>query len=120
MDANVSDMVSSVLSNPELMEKISGIMKGARDTGIDDALPDVVAAISGSLKNDEIPEEKAEKKPLEASKILGGVSNIDKFAGTKHVALLRSLKPFMSKSRCDMIDNILKLEQLAEVVKLTR
>ena len=48
------------------------------------------------------------------------MSNLDKFTGTKHVALLRSLKPFMSKSRCDMIDNILKLEQLAEVVKLTR
>lgn len=120
MDGNVNDIVSSVLSNPALMEKISGIVKGTKDGNIDEALPNVVAAISENINSKKKAEDKEEEKTAEASKIADGVSKLDKYTGAKHVALLRSLKPFMSKSRCDMIDNILKFEQLAEVIKLTR
>ena len=120
MDGNVNDIVSSVLSNPALMEKISGIVKGTKDGNIDEALPNVVAAISEGVKKEEKPDGDKEEKVAEASKIADRVSKLDKYTGAKHVALLRSLKPFMSKSRCDMIDNILKFEQLAEVIKLTR
>jgi len=116
MDGDIGNMVSSVLSNPELLNKISDIVKGSKDGDISDALPKVVEAMSGSVesngKSDEGPKEN-EKKWLDVSKL-------DKYTQTKNVALLRSLKPFMSKGRCDMIDNILKLEQMAEIIKLTR
>ena len=120
MDGNVNDIVSSVLSNPDLMAKISGIVKNTKDGNIDEALPNVVAAISENVNSQKKTEGKEEENTAGVSKILDGVSNLNKFTGSKHVALLRSLKPFMSKSRCDMIDNILKFEQLAEVIKLTR
>lgn len=119
MDKDIGNMVSSVLSNPELLNKISDIVKNNKDGDISDALPKVVEAMSGN-KEDIKSEEGAEEKTEEASKKWLDVSKLDKYTQTKNVALLRSLKPFMSKSRCDMIDNILRLEQLAEIVKLTR
>ena len=119
MDKDIGNMVSSVLSNPELLNKISDIVKSSRDGDISDALPKVVEAMSAS-KEESKNYEDAEEKVEEASKKWLDVSKLDKYTQTKNVALLRSLKPFMCKSRCDMIDNILRLEQLAEIVKLTR
>ena len=118
MESDISSVISSVLADPQLMNKISGIVKSKENGSIEDALPDVVNLIKDGLG------EKGERKdgdiPIEASKKAEGVSISDKFTDSKNRELLRSLKPFMSKSRSDMIDNLLKFEQLAEVIKLTR
>jgi len=48
------------------------------------------------------------------------VSAFPSHSSRDSATLLRAMKPFLSKERCDMVDNILKFEQLAEIVKLTR
>ncbi len=115
-EGNVNEVLSSVFSNPELMEKISGIVKGSDKEKKEDALPDIISAISENVKFPTQSEEKSESKEEKAAEASASMSRSSKDSA----ALLRAMKPFLSKERCEMVDNILKFEQLAALVKLTR
>ena len=120
-EGNVNEVLSSVLGNAELMNKISGIISSSKSENKEDALPEVIEAISkevnvnGSKKDTE----KAENASTNEEKSRD-VSVLTSHSGRDSAALLKAMKPFLSKERCDMVDNILKFEQLAEIVKLTR
>ena len=116
-DENVSRVLSSVFSNTELMEKISGIVKNKKGESAEDALPEIISAISENVK---IPTQ-GEEKSSEADEGSKDVSAKPGFRSTgDSSALLCALKPFLNKERRDLVDNILKFEQLAALVKLTR
>ncbi len=120
-EGNVNEVLSSVLGNKELMNKISGIISSSKAENKEDALPDVIDAISKEINvsnssdtadSQDMPSKKEEKSV--------DVSVFSSHSSKDSAALLRAMKPFLSKERCDMVDNILKFEQLAELVKLTR
>ena len=48
-DENVNQVLSSVFSNTELMEKISGIIKNKKGESAEDALPEIISAITCGL-----------------------------------------------------------------------
>ncbi|MBO5212122.1 MAG: hypothetical protein J6B60_01125 [Clostridia bacterium] len=102
------DILSSVIGNEELMGRISKIVNDHKGEGENAALSDVIAEISSSLQKDEkadTPSVKTEKhNPFSSS----------------NQALLCALKPFMSEKRRGMIDNILKIQQMSEIMKLVK
>jgi len=115
-EENVNELLSSVFSNTELMEKISGIVKDAGDSNKESMIPSVVSAITESIGSPKKSRESAE----ESEKTSKDVSVLSSHGVKDSAALLRAMKPFLSKERCDMVDNILKFEQLATLVRLTR
>ncbi len=116
-DENVNQVLSSVFSNTELMEKISGIIKNKKGESAEDALPEIISAISENVKT---PTHGDEKSP-EADESLkdASVKPRSRSMGDSS-ALLCALKPFLNKERRELVDNILKFEQLATLVNLTR
>lgn len=130
----VNDILFSVLENKELMSKISGIVSENKSENMEDALPDVIAVISESLgkdsarsesKNNTVSEEKSaiidtgsEKSEEKASPVSTVLSKVK--GSRESAALLKAIKPFLSKERCELVDNILKFEQLAALIDTVR
>ena len=120
-EGNVNEVLSSVLGNEELMKKISGIISSSKSENKEDVLPDVISAMASEInikeaknsseKTDEVS--KKEEKPVD-------VSVFPSHSSRDSAALLKAMKPFLSKERCDMVDNLLKFEQLSELIKFTR
>lgn len=120
-EGNVNAMLSSVLGNEELMKKISGIISSSKSENKEDVLPDVISAMANEInikeakdsseKTEEVS--KKEEKPVD-------VSVFSSHSSKDSAALLKAIKPFLSKERCDMVDNLLKFEQLSELIKFTR
>lgn len=120
-EGNVNEVLSSVLGNKELMDKISGIISSSRSENKEDVLPDVISAMAKEINVKGADDSK--KKPEDVSEIKENAVDVSVFpshSSKDSATLLRAMKPFLSKERCDMVDNILKFEQLAEIVKLTR
>jgi len=118
MENNLEQILSTVTSNPELMKKISDVAK----SGKEDAISEVMSLISPIVSekkephSDEISsEEKAEdKSALLASSSINSIGK----SISKNKGLLLALKPYLSKERCEMIDHVVKLSQIADVMKL--
>ena len=113
---NVNEVLSSVFSNKELMDKISAIVKDSKGDSKEDALPEIIAAISENIKTPTQGDKKSDNNEEKAEAVSAFSSRQAKDSAT----LLRAIKPFLSRERCEMVDNILKFEQLASLVKLTR
>jgi len=45
-EGNVNEVLSSVLGNKELMDKISGIISSSKSENKEDVLPDVISAMA--------------------------------------------------------------------------
>ncbi len=93
MDADLSGKLNEILSDP-------------------DKLKTVMAAVSGIMGQgekppSEIPVQKAEPPSLPAS--------APKFKSNERTELLRALKPFLSKDKCERIDKMLKIMTFAEL-----
>ena len=123
---NINDILSSVLENKELMSKISGIVAENKSESKEDALPSIISAISESMNtekdapvNKEIIDTEASRNHGEAKNTSPNLSRL-KFNHKESDALLRAIKPFLSKERCELVDNILKFEQLTSIVELMR
>ena len=116
-DEKINEVLSSVFSNSELMDKISNIVKDKKGESKEDALPEIISAISEKVK---IPTQGEEKGEMNNEKAEADSSSFFSNSTKNSAALLRAMKPFLGKERCEMVDNILKFEQLAELVKLTR
>ena len=129
-------MLGSLLSNPELLQKLRGILGSVSasatpqseesptaDTATASA-PQVGDGLSALLSNPEmmarLPQMIALLKPMiEAGGEKKGVEAVS-FKPTavsqSREHLLLALKPFLSKGRCDAVDAILRISQLGEVL----
>ena len=111
--------LSSVLGNEDLMSKISSIVeskKGDKEA----SLPEVIDLISSFGKNDDASQ-KAEngKEEVKTASVKGGFGfNLPSFS--KNTELLCALKPYLSEKRANMLDSLLKIEQITEIMKRTK
>ena len=134
---NFEDTLSSLFANEDLMSKISEIAKQNKDGDISNAIPQVMSILSsssekegksteGTPNSDEKNEtaqvfahsEKAEEFSSEAfpKKAIESFSkNI-----SKNSQLLRALKPYLSHERAEMIDNIIRISQIADIMKFAK
>ena len=129
-------MLGSLLSNPELLQKLGGILGSMsasatsqkEKTPIADtatvSAPQIGDGLSALLSNPEMMarlpqmiallkpmmEAGSEKKEVEAA-------SFKPTAGSQsREHLLLALKPFLSKERCDAVDTILRISQLGDVL----
>lgn len=120
-EGNVNEILSSVLGNEELMNKISGIVSSSRSESKEDVLPEVISAMASEINgkmaedNRKVAEEMSKSEEKSAD-----VSVFPSHSSKDSAALLKAIKPFLSKERCDLVDQLLKFEQLSELIKLTR
>ena len=135
-DPSPSAMLGSILSNPELIKSISGILGNSANTG---DTPQGADGLSGVLANTELmaklPQIMAMLKPM-----LSGIPSADSTHApaappTVQEAvptsappskrpptdcrdeLLLALKPFLSPGRCEAVDTIIRLSRLGSVLK---
>ena len=106
-DSSFEGALSGILGNDELMSKISSIV-GAHSGKKEDALPDVMEAISSAL-SEEKSKKSEENVPRSVSK-----------RGSSMNPLLIALRPYLSDKRAELVDQLLKLESLTELMKLAR
>ncbi len=128
------DIISKITANPELLGKISSSVKGG-DGDMGKALSSVIGILSESDEFNKKPieneKQEAKKEPI-LDTSLGNFTNNDDKAGlegllfsfcktiSKNTPLLLALKPYLSKDRRDMIDNVVKISQLASIVNLAK
>lgn len=145
--SDISEILNSVASNPDLLNKISNVVK---DEGNDmsKSLSEVIALISDAQKeNNDDPsqdndngnevdkkstssdaKEEATLKGLNldelfSSKEKGGLEGLILSLGkgiSTSSALLIALKPFLSKSRQDLIEKIINLSKLSSLASLVK
>lgn len=116
------EILSSVVNNEELMSKISKIVSSHKDdesSSLGEVIEEISTSLGKSNENDVASESSTEEKSNEATKTSESKLKIPTLSRKNH-DLLCALKPFMSKRRQDMIDGILKLEQMSEIAKLVR
>ena len=136
------DLLKDLLSNPELIARVGtvlGAMRGGEGSGksgtqtasgVGDAVQTSAAVpsvdgIAALLQNPsllaQLPQMLAVLKPLmENGTIKPPASDTAVAAKSSSVhpreGLLLSLKPFLSKERCDAVDTILRISQLGDVL----
>lgn len=125
-DINFDEVLSKITSNPDIMEKISQIASKGDKDNIADKLPDVIAAISPAI-NDSENKKSDEKTDTPANKTEKSDANINPHFPlpinklsekiSKNSKLLLALRPYLSKERSDIIDNIVKMAQVADLMK---
>ncbi len=131
--ADFEDILKKITENEDIMSKISQISKNTDKENVADRLPDVIAAISPLLNGEENIEDRAdfnEKTDTPANKIEENSTNFDSKLAipvakigekiTKNSKLLLALKPYLSKNRCDVVDSIVKMAQIADLMKLIK
>lgn len=125
MENNLEAILSSITSNPDLMQKISEITKNSDGTS---AIGEVVSLLSphingststqGEEKSEESVSSKGVKEesatPKESLSILDSVSNTI----SRNTPLLLALKPYLSKERTKIIDSVIALSKVASISKL--
>ena len=131
-EPNVSSGLEGLLANPELLRTLStliGKMSGGKNEHTQvsaDAAPVSADGLSSLLSNPEmmekLPEVIAAIKPIMGTVTAPPVAE-NKQEGNLPVnerersrdQLLLSLKPFLSKNRCDAIDTMLRIATLSHV-----
>ncbi len=101
------DMLSSLLSNPELLAKLPQILS-------------IVKPLMGSMSDKQMPTQSSPlqqdnniSKPTAALPIMTHRSN----AADSRAALLCAMKPYLGKERREAVDYIIKLSKLGDILK---
>ena len=123
---NFEQMLKKITENQEVMAKISQIAKNGDNSDIADKLPDVISAISPLIDSKDRGDDQkdnssnSEREPTsEASKNVFSLP-VSKLCSkvSKNSELLLALKPYLSKERCDAVDSIVKMAQVANLMKI--
>lgn len=110
----IPEMLGSILSNKELMDKISAIV-GMSDEK-DNASSSPASILSDPDVMAKLPEVISVLRPM-----MSGNQKEEKKeharANDRRTALLCALKPYLSPKRCEAIDYITKISKLGDVMK---
>ena len=117
---DLSSVLGELLSNKELMEKISEITGSSKvqESVTVDTPPASAPNIDSLLSNPDImaklPEVISVIKPL-----MSGEKNAENknHSFDKRMGLLMAMKPYLSPKRCEAIDYIARMSKLSETVK---
>ena len=126
-DSSFDDILKKITENPELMTKISQIAKSTDGESLADKLPSVISVISNAIDNNGDKSEKNDTPPdkndVTSEKAISDfalpVAKLQEKI-TKNSKLLIALKPYLSKERCDIVDSIIKMAQVADLMKLIK
>ena len=112
-----SSMLGGILSNPEMMSAISSMaqkLKGSDATFEQSSQP---SEPDGDAPKDTAPPEELSDAIRAISPLLSGKGLRELGADDEKARLLRALKPYLSKSRCEAIDQIISVSKLSHLLK---
>ena len=129
-ELNIEEILNKISSEPDILSKISEISKESKSKDSSSALTDMIEALSPLFKesnkspaNDTSIPEKSDTSP-ENSSATEGLLSLPILKITEQIkknsALLSALKPYLRKARSDMIDNVLKMAQVADLMRLIK
>ena len=123
-DFNIDELLSSITSNPELMEKINSIKESNSSGDVSQSLPDIISLLSpivnsSSRENDTKEEASRADTAEDNAKIPAHIARLSEKIN-KNSALLLALKPYLKKERRDIIDSVVKMAQVANLMKLAK
>ena len=131
-------MLSGMLSNPEIMSKLSGVISSLtrhdekaasnehEDAKAASTTPDIAEKLSSVLENKELmsalPDVMTALAPMMSSgggkcEGKGDDGSHKKESCDKRTALLLALKPYMSPRRREAIDYIIRINKLGNLIK---
>ena len=123
---NLESLLSSVISDEGLMKKIKDVVKSKNDDS--SSLNDVISLITPKLEQNnesgntestakEIDDHTSSKNILDKSNSISFVNSLS-HSISKNAGLLIALKPYLSKERCQMIDNVVKISKITDTLNL--
>lgn len=133
-DNSIESILSMISKNPDLVNKISSAVQSGGDD-LSKSLSSVISLISESQEKEgdavssfEETTETTDTPPKEFQ-MAGNFSSNSKTDSfllslsksiSKNSSLFLALKPYLSKSRCEMIDTVVKISQIANVMNLAK
>ena len=124
-ESSFEEMLNKITSDPSVMAKISEIAHSSGDD-IMNKLPQVIDIISPKMTeekntaNDEKTDTPADEKAASPLNLLNQIPlPLNKIGEkiSKNSNLLIALKPYLSKERSNIIDSIVKMAQVANLMK---
>ena len=122
----IQGIIGTLMSNPELMKNIIGMLgnQNGEDDGIgeeevaEEAAAEKSAAEEAAISTQSVPSvppELISKLPMLLS-LLGGSSAPKSKREAEREALLSAMKPFLSPSRAESIEKIIKISRLGDIL----
>lgn len=122
----IQGIIGTLMSNPELMKNIIGMLgnQNGEDDGIgeeevaEEAASENSAAEEAAISTPSVPSvppELISKLPMLLS-LLGGSSAPKSKREAEREALLSAMKPFLSPSRAESIEKIIKISRLGDIL----
>ena len=106
----LSSALNEIFSNPQMLSAISSMAQGLKNG---DSSPQVQAK-ADEAKSEDTHTASADKLPELLSMLSSGGSGIKQ---NRRSELLCALKPYLSQSRSDAIDKIIRFSELSSVLK---
>ena len=122
---NLGNILSSVMKDENLMNKIKDTVKNHGDDS-SSSLEEVISMLSSKLNDGSGNDNKSvdEINETDSKNDITTQNNLNLLAHTlsrsvsKNSALLLALKPYLSKERCQVIDSVIKISQIADTFNL--
>ncbi len=125
---DLKNKLDAVLSNPEMMQKVMGIVKSMRP---ESDISDSDRHTDNEKPKSEVPQNNpsgisptADSAVIAAGlqKLLGGSGSrpADKKSDDPKIALLMALRPYLNPQRQERIDKILKMLSMSEIAALIK
>ncbi len=111
MDGDFLEKVKTLLSDPESLQRITGIAKGLSGGEGGESIPTVSDTSSSEAA------ERRENGEEAAKQALAGLSAPAGGAKDSRLALLRSLKPLLREEKRKKVDSLLRAMSIASLMK---
>ena len=128
-ELSFDEVFKKITDNPDLMSQISKIAKEADNLGIEEALPKIIDVIKPQIDGNSSEKDNEEQRKTDTPAAKTPKSDDASYSVpfkklsekiSKNSKLLIALKPYLSKERSDIIESIVKLAQIADLMKLAR
>ena len=119
-DARISGAISKILEHPELIGMIGSMLQSPKPS--EESQPQEKQEVE-SVAADATPSAKggadmlASLAPMLAKLQSQSTSQSAVYRDTRRDSLLCALKPYLSKERCDAIDQMLKISRISDIFK---
>ena len=129
MDNNLGDILSSIMNDSDLINKIKDTVKSNDNSGtlpLESVISLIAPKLNESKKNDNTqnnPNEGIDNSSAASNTTFDKLSSLS-FIGSisetisKNSPLRLALKPYLSKDRCDIIDSVVKISHITDALKL--
>ncbi|MBR2943793.1 MAG: hypothetical protein IKC16_01735 [Clostridia bacterium] len=137
-EASFEEILNSITSNPDLLNKISKSVKENEGGDLSNTLEKVISLIQNNENEPSDFEESHDSEDKEYKEVDNETRNEAKDSKersavgldslilslgksmSKTSPLLLALKPYLSKSRCELIDSLINMSRLASIINLAK